>query len=85
MTELTNTPMTSVLEKLSRKEISSEELTKEYLQEISSSTELGAFISVHEEDAIRAAKAADAKGGPDDTAPLRGLPLAVKDIFTLDS
>ncbi len=67
---------------LSSGEVSSEELTKAYLERIGSYNEqLNAFITVCEESAILQARAADEKRAAGDNSPLLGIPLAHKDIF----
>lgn len=67
---------------LSSGEVSSEELTKAYLERIGSYNEqLNAFITVCEESAILQARAADEKRAAGDSSPLLGIPLAHKDIF----
>lgn len=76
--------LTSQLERLQKKEISAVELTKSYLEAIDRHTQLGAFISVHEEEALAAAAQCDKAGPPDETAPLRGIPLAIKDALVLN-
>jgi len=71
-----------------RKTLSSEELTHSYLSAIRSSQH-NAYLTVCEEEALAQARAADlriAKEGkvPRTTAPLLGIPLGIKDIFTID-
>ena len=85
MSHPAHTPVTTLLEQLSRKEISSVEITEEYLKNIKASEELGAYLSLHEESALKAAKEADESGGPDEKKPLQGLPIAIKDIFTMNT
>ncbi|MCK5235635.1 MAG: Asp-tRNA(Asn)/Glu-tRNA(Gln) amidotransferase subunit GatA [Deltaproteobacteria bacterium] len=70
--------------KLSSKEISSVELTEAYISRIKELNEkLNCFITVTEDKALVAAKAADKriKDGSDIT-PLTGIPISLKDIFT---
>lgn len=70
---------------LDKKSVSSLELTKEYLKRIDAFKGLGAFNTVCAEEALSAAEAADKKIAAGDTAPLTGIPLAVKDnICTKD-
>ena len=67
-----------------RGEISSVELTEAALRRIKKlEPKLNAFITVYEEGALKAAKAADraqAKGG--DLGPFHGVPISVKDLET---
>ena len=66
-------------------EFSSEELTRHYLERIKAhDPALNAFITVTEEQALEAARAADAKIQAGDAGPLTGVPIAHKDIFCTD-
>jgi len=61
---------------------SSEELTQACLQRISNHDgELNSFVTVAEEQALAAAKAADARIKAGNAGPLTGIPFAHKDIF----
>ncbi|HBW84629.1 MAG TPA: Asp-tRNA(Asn)/Glu-tRNA(Gln) amidotransferase GatCAB subunit A [Gammaproteobacteria bacterium] len=67
---------------LSRREISSVELTKAYLERINRyNGSLNAFITVCEESALTQAAQADTARDNGQTSPLLGIPLAHKDIF----
>ncbi|HYG54133.1 MAG TPA: Asp-tRNA(Asn)/Glu-tRNA(Gln) amidotransferase subunit GatA [Burkholderiales bacterium] len=67
---------------LQGKKISSAELTKLFLDRISSlNGELNAFITVDAERSLAQARAADAKRSQGDAGPLTGIPLALKDIY----
>ncbi len=69
---------------LSRKEISSVELTRLFLDRISKHRDLNAFITVDPERSLAQAKAADARIAKGEGAALAGVPLAQKDIFCAD-
>ena len=74
-------------EQLKNKEISSEELTRSYLDRINEvEDKVGSYVTVCEEDAIKTAKNIDerrAKG--EKLGPLAGSPIGVKDnICTRD-
>ena len=61
---------------------SSEELTQACLQRISQyDGELNSFVTVTEDQALAAAKAADARIKAGNAGPLTGIPFAHKDIF----
>ena len=61
---------------------SSEELTSSLLARIAAlDSELNAFISVTQDQALAAARAADKRLGSGDAGPLTGIPYAHKDIF----
>lgn len=67
---------------LTEKKISSVELTEFFLQRIKQlDKNLNSFITLTEEHAMHAAKAADAKRQQGKTDPLLGIPIAHKDIF----
>ena len=64
---------------LDKKEISSVELTKEYLDRIDKNAHLGAYNTVCPEEALSAAKKADERIDAGDASLLTGIPLAIKD------
>lgn len=71
------------LEKLSKKEISSVELTKTCLEQIKKHNEtINAFITVDEKGALEQAEKTDSDRKNGDSSPLLGIPMAVKDIFS---
>ena len=70
---------------LQSKTISSEELTRFFLDRIEKfDSELNAFLTVCGGDAIRAAKEADKALATGKTHPLTGVPVVHKDIFCTD-
>ncbi len=77
----------SLSKQLKNKEVSSVELTKEYLKTIQKvDDKVHAYITVTEEEALKAAQKADEKlASGEDTSILCGIPLSVKDnICTKD-
>ena len=68
---------------LSRGDLSSREATAAYLERIRQlDKELGAYITVTEEQALTAADASDARRARQETlSPLDGVPMALKDII----
>lgn len=69
---------------LSKKEISSVELTQHYIKRIQKNDKLlNSFITVLEEESINQAKEADKKISKGQKSPLLGIPLAHKDIFCM--
>ena len=67
---------------LQKKQFSSLELTQTFLARIREfDPALNSFITVTEEDALDAAKAADARLTTHEAGPLTGIPIAQKDIF----
>lgn len=72
--------LTDLRKKLDGKEISSVEITKEYIEKSKKlNPELGAYITICEEEAIAGAEAADKKIAAGESSPLLGIPLAIKD------
>lgn len=68
--------------KLVNKEVSSVELTKEYLKTIKQKDpELNAFITVCEKEAIAQAEEADKLIAAEDYTAVTGIPYAAKDLF----
>jgi aspartyl-tRNA(Asn)/glutamyl-tRNA(Gln) amidotransferase subunit A len=70
---------------LTEGKFSSSEITRDYLDKISSNNEdINAFITVTEENALAQAEAADKLIAKGDAQALTGVPLAHKDIFCTD-
>lgn len=85
--DIKNLTIIEAKKKLAAKEISAVELTKAYLGQIEKyDTEINAFLTVTEEEALKQAEAADkllADQGRtlDNDKPLLGIPVALKDLF----
>lgn len=71
--------ITNLRKQLDKKELSSVELTREYLDKIEKFTELGAYNTVCTDAALAAAKLADEKIINGNATALTGIPLAIKD------
>lgn len=72
--------ITEIRKKLDNKELSSVELTTEYLKKIEKlNPDLESFITVCEEKALAQAKIADEKIAKGESTPLLGIPAAIKD------
>jgi aspartyl-tRNA(Asn)/glutamyl-tRNA(Gln) amidotransferase subunit A len=72
-------------ERLTRRQISSVELTRHFLSRIERlNPGLNAFITLTPEQALKEAAAADARRFAGETGPLLGIPLIHKDIFCTD-
>ncbi len=85
MNELLLLSVTEIGEKLRAGEFSAEELTGAYLERIDETEErVRAYLSVLENEAIRAARAADEKiRAGDHDSPLLGVPVAAKDLLCM--
>ncbi len=83
MRELCKKGLAEISALLQNKKISSTELTREYLAEITErDPSINSFVTRCDEAAMQAAKAADKRlAAGKDAAPLTGVPLALKDIF----
>jgi aspartyl-tRNA(Asn)/glutamyl-tRNA(Gln) amidotransferase subunit A len=77
-----NSTVAEISAALAAGDISSVEITQAYLNRIAAlNGELNAFITVCEDSALLAAKAADEARANGSNSPLLGIPLAHKDIF----
>lgn len=87
MSSLTNLPILQIIDLLAKSEISSVELTQAYLDRIQQfEPSIKAFITLTPENALRMAQAADRKRKENSNgqhSPLLGVPIAVKDVLTL--
>src|SRR5215218_2517259 len=81
MTDLTSMTIAEAKEGLASKSFTSLELTDAHLAAIEAARSLNAFVLETPEHARRMARAADAKIGKGELAPLAGIPLAIKDLF----
>ncbi len=84
LTENEDVTLSRLKKLLSSKEISSVELTKYFLERAKSKDDLGCFLSLTEEEALKQANKADEKIAKGEDAPLLGVPLAIKDVLTTD-
>jgi len=74
--------LTQMAQGLAERKFSSVELTQAFLQRIQiANPQLNAFITVTEQQALEAAKAADTQIAAGRTTPLTGIPIAHKDLF----
>ncbi len=75
--------ITQAHELLNKREISSAELTRAVLERITRvEPQVGAFITVTPEAALKQAEAADRRIATGQILPLTGIPLAIKDIIS---
>ncbi len=79
--ELTKFTLTQLQEKLAQKEISSQELTSEYIKSVKAKDEeIGAYISYNYDNALVKAKEVDEKRAKGEKlSPIAGIPCAIKD------
>ena len=81
MVNLTQLTISKARELLSKKDISSTELTKSFIEKIEKSQILNAYIEKTFDLALKQALKADEALGSSEQKPLCGIPLGVKDIF----
>jgi len=84
MTKMTDLGVIETLEGLQSKEFSSEEVVSEYLKLIQSDSKLNAYIHFNGEKSLLEAKKSDQRRANNNSLPLDGLPIAVKDIFCVE-
>jgi len=82
MSSMVNLTIKDARAKLDEKEISSVELTKNYLENIKKQNEdLNAFLTVTEDEALKNAVTADQRIANGESTPMLGIPIALKDLF----
>ena len=79
MSNIIDLKLFELVEKIKKKEISSTEVTKAFIDRSQKSKKLNSYISENFENALQKAKKFDEK--PDFNKKLPGIPLAVKDLF----
>ena len=81
MSELTKLTIAEARKKLDSKDISSVELTKDYLNAMESARILNAYVLETPDQALEMAKASDERIAQGKAGPLEGIPLGIKDLF----
>lgn len=77
-----NSSLKELAAKLASKQLSSVELTSEFLQRIRAlNPAYNAFVTVNQEESLRQARMADERIARGEAGPLTGIPVAQKDIF----
>ncbi len=79
MSNIIDLKLFELVEKIKKKEISSNEVTKAFIDRSQKSKKLNSYITENFENALQKAKQFDEK--PDFNKKLPGIPLAVKDLF----
>ena len=79
MSNIIDLKLFELVEKINKKEISSTEVTKAFIDRSQKSKKLNSYITENFENALQKAKQFDEK--PDFNKKLPGIPLAVKDLF----
>ena len=79
MKNITSQNLTEIIKNIKEKKVSSEEVTKSFIQRAEKSKNLNCFITENFDSAISSAKKFDKRG--DFKGLLSGVPIAVKDLF----
>ena len=79
MSNIIDLKLFELVEKIKKKEISSKEVTKAFIDRSQKSKKLNSYITKNFENALQKAKEFDEK--PDFNKKLPGIPLAIKDLF----
>ena len=79
MSNIIDLKLFELVEKIKKKDISSQEVTKSFIDRSQKSKKLNSYITENFENALQKAKQFDEK--PDFNKKLPGIPLAVKDLF----
>ncbi|WP_321532921.1 Asp-tRNA(Asn)/Glu-tRNA(Gln) amidotransferase subunit GatA [uncultured Desulfuromonas sp.] len=80
--QLTDLTIHDMQQRMADGSLTSVELTEAFLQRIKDTDErLNAFITVCDDEALEAARQADAQRAAGNVQPLTGIPVALKDIF----
>ena len=81
MSDLTKLTIAEAREGLKKKEFSSVELTKAYIEKMEANRKLNAFVLETPEIALAQAKISDEKYAKGTNGILEGIPLGIKDLF----
>ena len=79
MSDITKQTLSDLVNNIKAKKLSSEEVTKDFIQRSEKSNKLNAYITEDFSNALQKAKKFDQK--PDFNLKLPGIPIAVKDLF----
>ena len=83
MSDLTDLTITEALDSLRTRKCSAVELTRAYLERIEQvDTAVKSYLTITAEQALNAAKNADEMRQKGQDAPLLGIPIAIKDVFS---
>ncbi len=81
MTEFDNLTISSAINSLIKKDFTSLELTQHFIKKIEDNEELNCFITSTFDKAIEMAKNSDKKLMENNSGPLEGVPIGMKDLF----
>ena len=79
MSDITKQTLSDLVKNIKAKKLSSEEVTKDFIQRSEKSNKLNAYITKDFSNALQKAKKFDQK--PNLDLKLPGIPMAVKDLF----
>ena len=81
MNDFENLSISSAIEGLANKNFTSLELTEFFIKKIEKNKDLNCFITSTFDKAIEMAKISDQKIKENETRPLEGIPIGMKDLF----
>jgi aspartyl-tRNA(Asn)/glutamyl-tRNA(Gln) amidotransferase subunit A len=81
MSDLTKLTLQQTILGLKSKQFSATEVVSAYIKNIENNTHLNAYITTNFEESLKQAKLADDKINKQQTLPLQGIPVAIKDLF----
>ncbi len=84
MSALNDLTITSALDGLAKKKISSKELTEAHIAAMAVQRGLNAYVTETPDKARRMAAESDARRARGEVGPLEGIPLGIKDLFCTD-
>jgi len=79
MSEIIDLKLVDLVQKIKKKELSSKEVTKSFIDRAEKSKKLNTYITDNFKEAIKSAEKFDLK--PNFETKLPGIPIAVKDLF----
>ena len=79
MSDILDLTLVSLVEKVKKKDLSSKEITKAYVERSEKSKKLNTYITENFKNALK--KADEFDNNPDFNKKLPGIPIAVKDLF----
>ena len=82
MSDITSQNLTELIKNIKDKKISSEDVTKSFIEKAEKAKILNSYITKDFDSAIKKAKKFDGK--PNFKCKLPGIPIAVKDLFCTD-
>ena len=81
MNDIIKLTLQQTISGLQKKQFSATEVVSAYIKNIENNTHLNAYITTNFENSLKQAKLADEKINQQQSLPLQGIPIAIKDLF----